>query len=180
MNPTGQDIAGVAWGRIDAHGDDRGAFREVWRASKRPGQFVQANLSLSKAGVLRGLHYHERQVDYWIVVDGEVFVALVDLRGDGTPTPRTVTRILTKDDTVTIPEMVAHGFLAIAPTNLLYLVTNEYDGSDEHGLAWNDPDIGVVWPKVGTADGLPILSDRDRSNGPFETLRKVASRLNKR
>ena len=173
MSPAGGGISGVAWGRIDAHGDDRGAFREVWRTSKLPGRFVQANLSLSKAGVLRGLHYHERQLDHWVVVDGEVFVALVDLRTAGTAIPRTVTRTLTKDGTVTIPEMVAHGFLALAPTSLLYLVTNEYDGSDEHGLAWDDPDLGVLWPRVGTADGRPILSDRDRSNPPFKELRKT-------
>lgn len=173
MSQTDGGIPGVAWGRIEAHSDDRGTFREVWRASKLPRRFVQANLSLSKAGVLRGLHYHERQLDHWVVVGGEVFVALVDLRSGGTATPRTVTRTLTKDGTVTIPEMVAHGFLAIAPTSLLYLVTNEYDGSDEHGLAWDDPDVGVPWPRVATADGRPILSDRDRSNPPLKELRQT-------
>jgi dTDP-4-dehydrorhamnose 3,5-epimerase len=71
---------------------------------------------------------------------------------------------------------VAHGFLAIEALQLLYLVTNEYDGSDELGFAWDDPAVGVPWPKVeGTADGRPILSDRDRSNptlvGLVESLR---------
>jgi dTDP-4-dehydrorhamnose 3,5-epimerase len=173
VSPTSGGIPGVAWGRINAHGDDRGTFREVWRASKHLGRFVQANLSLSKAGVLRGLHYHERQLDHWVVLDGEVFVALVDLRTDNGARPRVVTRALAQNQTVTIPEGVAHGFLAVLPTSLLYMVTNEYDGSDEHGLAWDDPALGVQWPRVATADGRPILSDRDRSNPLLSELPKT-------
>ena len=64
-----------------------------------------------------------------------------------------------------IPTGVAHGFLALEPLELLYLVTNEYDGSDELGFAWDDPAVGVPWPNVtGTPDGRPILSDRDMTN----------------
>ena len=168
------DIPGVEWGHVEARADDRGAFRELWRASSSTARFVQANLSLSRRGVLRGLHYHRRQLDHWIVVEGEVFVALVDLRDrQAGAKPRPVTRVLTPDDSVTIPEMVAHGFVALAPTSLLYLVTNEYDNSDELGLAWDDPDIGVPWPAVATADGRPIISERDGRNPSFAELRKA-------
>jgi len=77
--------------------------------------------------------------------------------------------------TVTIPTGVAHGFLALEPLSLLYLVTNEYDGSDELGFAWDDPAVGVPWPAVpGTPDGRPTLSDRDRSN---PTLLELVERL---
>lgn len=156
------------------HPDQRGAFREVWRASAfapKPGDtspsrqaaFVQANLSLSEAGVLRGLHYHRRQLDHWVVVEGEVFVALVDLRS-GAGRPGIVTKKLGPDDTVTIPALVAHGFLALRRTMLLYFVTNEYDGSDEHGLAWDDPDVAIDWPWVETPDRPLIVSERDRAN----------------
>src|SRR5438309_3580335 len=122
-------IDGVRWGAIRAHADERGAFREVWRASAFAGAppFVQANLSRSKAGVLRALHYHRKQVDHWIVVTGRVFVALVDLRplrSDAKARPPIETRTLSGDETVTIPTHVAHGFLALEPTQLLYLVTN--------------------------------------------------------
>ena len=73
------------------------------------------------------------------------------------------TRELAADDSVTIPVGVAHGFLAFEPLELLYLVTNEFDGIDELGFAWDDPAVGVPWPHVeGTADGQPILSGRDR------------------
>jgi dTDP-4-dehydrorhamnose 3,5-epimerase len=174
-------LPGVRYGAIQRHGDSRGAFRELWRASAFPAlapsdtgapegvepRFVQANLSTSAAGVLRGLHYHRRQLDYWIVASGRAFVALVDVRpvaaGSG---PAVVeTRELAPDEWVVIPTGVAHGFLALEPLELVYLVTNEFDGSDELGFAWDDPAVGVPWPPVpGSADGAPILSERDRSN----------------
>jgi dTDP-4-dehydrorhamnose 3,5-epimerase-like enzyme len=75
------------------------------------------------------------------------------------------------DTTVTIPAGVAHGFLALEPLDLIYLVTNEFDGSDELGFAWDDPVAAVPWPPVpGTPDGRPILSDRDRTNPPLVDL----------
>ena len=140
--------------------------------------FVQANLSTSAAGVLRGLHYHRRQLDYWVVASGRAFVALVDVRPlvDGTGGRALVeTRELRADDWVVIPTGVAHGFLALEPLELLYLVTNEYDGTDELGFAWDDPAVGVPWPVLDvTPDGRPILSDRDRSN---PTLADLVARL---
>lgn len=58
-----------------------------------------------------------------------------------------------------ISKGVAHGFLALEPLALLYFVTEEYDGTDEHGFAWNDPHANLEWPIDD-----PIVSDRDRSN----------------
>ena len=180
-------LPGVRYGAIPRHGDSRGAFRELWRASAFPAmsptetgapagsepRFVQANLSSSVPGVLRGLHYHRRQLDYWTVASGRAFVALVDVRpllhGSG---PSVVeTRELAADEWVVIPAGVAHGFLAVEPLELVYLVTNEFDGSDELGFAWDDPAVGVPWPPVAaTADKRPILSERDRSNPTLADL----------
>jgi dTDP-4-dehydrorhamnose 3,5-epimerase len=186
-------IPGVRYGAIARHGDARGSFRELWRASAfgaiEPasagdggGTFVQANLSTSAAGVLRGLHYHRRQLDYWVVVSGRAFVAVVDVRpvvnravAAGSGRASVETRELIADEWIVIPAGVAHGFLALEPLELLYLVTNEYDGSDELGFAWDDPAVGVQWPRVvGTPDGRPILSDRDRSN---PSLAELVARL---
>jgi len=180
---TERELPGVRWGRLTRHGDARGAFRELWRASAfrdltkevtgtDGARFVQANVSTSAAGVLRGLHYHRSQLDYWVVLDGRAFVALVDIRPtrDGRP-PEVRTREASADDTVVIPAGVAHGFLALTALTLFYLVTNEYDGSDELGFTWNDPSAGVRWPRVSmTADGQPILSDRDRQNPSLAAL----------
>jgi dTDP-4-dehydrorhamnose 3,5-epimerase len=108
-----------------------------------------------------------------VVVGGLAFVALVDVRAAvaGTGPAIVETRELPADDFVEIPARVAHGFLAIEALELLYLVTNEFDGSDELGFAWDDPAVGVPWPPVpGTPDGRPILSDRDRSNPPLSEL----------
>jgi dTDP-4-dehydrorhamnose 3,5-epimerase len=182
-------IAGVAWGAVVRHADVRGSFCELWRASAfgtldpaaagRPdAAFVQANLSTSAAGVLRGLHLHRRQLDHWVVASGRAFVALVDVRpllADPAARPIVETRELGPDATVSIPAGVAHGFLALEPLELIYLVTNEFDGTDELGFAWDDPTAGVAWPPVSaTPDGRPILSDRDRANPP---LVELAARL---
>ena len=183
-----ESLPSVRFGKLERHADERGAFRELWRASAFGAlaaaetgsprgvtpRFVQANLSSSAAGVLRGLHYHRRQLDYWVVAAGRAFVALVDVRPLAMRTgPRAIveTRELGPDEWVVIPAGVAHGFLALEPLDVLYLVTNEYDGSDELGFAWDDPAVGVPWPRVAvTPDGRPILSDRDRSNPPLAKL----------
>ncbi|MFL5675042.1 MAG: dTDP-4-dehydrorhamnose 3,5-epimerase family protein [Chloroflexota bacterium] len=171
---TTSALPGVHYGTVARHEDTRGAFRELWRAGSFPdATFVQANLSTSSQGVVRGLHLHRHQDDLWVVGEGRAFVALVDVRpalgGDGPPVVET--RELDADDWVYIPTGVAHGFLAVEPLQLIYLVTNEYDGSDELGFAWDDAAVAVPWPVVpGTADGRPITSDRDAANPPLSEL----------
>ena len=174
MTDGAGSIPGVTWGGVERHGDERGSFRELWRSSRLPEPFVQVNLSSSARGVLRGLHLHQRQVDHWVVATGRAFVALVDIRAllDGTGTgPLVDTRELAADESVTIPTGVAHGFLALESLELVYLVSNEFDGTDELGFAWDDPAVAVPWPPVpGTPDGRPILSGRDLANPPLAEL----------
>ncbi|GBE20927.1 dTDP-4-dehydrorhamnose 3,5-epimerase [bacterium BMS3Bbin01] len=153
-------IDGVSHLRLERHEDSRGFLVETFRASwfELP-TFVQANLSRSKKGVLRGLHYHQGQEDLWFVPDGRVFVALVDLRSTSPTFMAHETFELSGPRSVHIPVGVAHGFYATTDALMSYFVTNYYDGSDEHGVAWNDPDIAIEWP-----DDHPILSDRDQNN----------------
>jgi dTDP-4-dehydrorhamnose 3,5-epimerase len=179
-------IDGVRYGAVVRHADPRGAFRELWRASERAGDaraapddgpaldpYVQANLSSSAPHVLRGLHLHRRQQDHWLVATGRAFVALVDVRPmlapDATADARPIveTRELRADDWVDIPEGVAHGFLALEPLDLIYFVTNEYDGSDEFGFAWDDELAAVPWP---TRTHQPTLSERDQHNPTLTAL----------
>ena len=149
-------IDGVAVTPVDRHGDERGFFTEIARF----GDYRQANHSHSRRGVLRGLHYHLNQADLWYVVRGTVQVALVDLRDRASkPAVATLTVGDTSPCTVYIPPRVAHGFLAVTDVDLVYLVTQEYDASDEHGLAWDDPALAIPWALPD-----PILSDRDRNN----------------
>ena len=153
------DIEGVIVRPLERFADERGSFTELARFAGYPGEFRQANHSRSKAGVLRGLHYHRAQADLWYVSHGRAQVALADLRHPPTP----VTRVFTMDgDAPTvayIPPGVAHGFLALTDLDLIYLVTEEFDSSDEFGIAWDDAELAIPW-----ANANPILSERDRTN----------------
>lgn len=148
---------------LEKHEDPRGAFIEVWRqqwieGSKPP---LQANISVSKKGVLRGLHYHLKQADYWVLISGRALVGLYDFRKSSV-TYGDAQLVEVTGETPTglyIPPGVLHGYYALEDCVLLYLVDHVYDGSDEHGVAWNDPDLGLAWPVES-----PLLSNRDRQN----------------
>ncbi|GIV79529.1 MAG: dTDP-4-dehydrorhamnose 3,5-epimerase [Litorilinea sp.] len=157
-------IAGVKFVRLRAYSDERGRFMETFRKEwfpERSWEIVQCNRSDSEAGVLRGLHYHHRQVDYWHVTQGQIRVGLADLRV-GSPTfgaVETVEVDAARPMGIFIPSGVAHGFLTLSPATLTYVVDNYYDGQDEKGVAWNDPTLGIPW---GVQE--PLLSPRDRQN----------------
>jgi dTDP-4-dehydrorhamnose 3,5-epimerase len=122
---------------------------------------LQANVSRSRAGVLRGPHFHRRQADYWVVIEGRAFVGLIDLRA-GSPTESERQQLTLDGDEpagLYIPPGVAHGFYAQTDLILQYLVDTYHDGSDEFGVAWDDPDLGIAWPTT-----QPLLSERDRAN----------------
>ena len=162
LNST--EITGVKFAQLRAFGDDRGRFMETFRKGwfpERTWEIVQTNRSDSKAGVLRGLHYHFRQVDYWYCVAGVLRVGMADLRRLSPTYGRS--QVIEIGDAnqmgVFIPCGVAHGFYAVTNVTLTYIVDNYYDGGDELGVAWNDPTLAVAWG-VDT----PILSDRDRNN----------------
>lgn len=158
-------IAGLYTVPMRPHADDRGRFSEIFRKAWFPWinfEKLQSNHSESAAQVLRGLHYHLRQIDYWYVTRGSIRVGLADLR-PSSPTYRAVTTIEMSDQAqlgLFIPEGVAHGFVALTDVSLIYYVNQYYDGgSDENGVLWNDPDLNVGW---GVDN--PVLSPRDATN----------------
>ena len=157
-------IAGVKLAHLRSFGDERGRFLETFRADwfpERGWNVVQTNRSDSQAGVLRGLHYHFKQVDYWYPVAGHLRVGMADLR-QGSPTYG-ASQVIELDGAqptgVFIPIGVAHGFYAVTDVILTYVVDNYYSGDDEFGVAWDDPVLAVGW----NVD-KPILSDRDMRN----------------
>ncbi len=157
------EIQGIVVVRLAAFGDARGQFFETYRRSWIPEarEMIQGNRSDSKAGVLRGLHYHRKQADFWYVPSGRVRAALFDFR-EASPTYRATTLLEMGDGQdigLYIPRGVAHGFCAITDCVMTYLVDEYYDGADELGILWNDPALGIDW---GVAS--PILSARDRAN----------------
>lgn len=144
--------------------DVRGCFVELYRSSWLSGIFgecSQLNCSVSLPGVLRGLHYHLEQWDAWFPVAGRIRAAMADLR-TGSPTRmKTCVMDLSASEPcgILIPPGVAHGYLAIDHAVVVYLVNRFYDGTDEYGVAWDDPLLGIDWGTVS-----PVLSERDMNN----------------
>lgn len=170
MDPSGVGIEGALRFELSRLEDDRGwlveDYRRAWVPEAR--EMVQGNVSFSHAGVLRGLHFHRRQADWWTFVSGAAFVGLYDLR-EGSPTRGAGVGVRIDTDEglagLYLPPGVAHGFYAERDLYLQYLVDAYYDGADEFGLAWDDPDLGIAWP-----DTAPVTSERDRTN---PSLREV-------
>ena len=152
-------IPGVSIRRLDRQIDARGHFVELMRVREVGAAFAQSNHSRSRQGVLRGLHYHRRQDDLWYFVSGEAQVVLVDLRHPRQPLIEDF--MVGQEEPVTfyIPRGVAHGFLALTNVDLVYWVTEEFDSTDEFGIAWNDPRLAVPWMNEN-----PLLSPRDMEN----------------
>jgi dTDP-4-dehydrorhamnose 3,5-epimerase len=137
--------------------DDRGCFFESFHEARYaeaglPSRFVQDNVSYSEPGVLRGLHYQlpNAQGKLVSVLSGEVFDVAVDLR-KGSPTFGRwvgVTLSFENGRQLYIPEGFAHGFLVTGDCALFhYKCTTFYDPQSEHSLAWDDPAIGIDWPR---------------------------------
>jgi dTDP-4-dehydrorhamnose 3,5-epimerase len=135
--------------------DDRGWFSEIRRDSLLPRPLVQTNVSFSRQGVVRGLHYHERQDDLFVCLSGTARVVVLE-RGTG----RTYTEDIGDDNPVAlwIPGQHAHGFEALTDLLFCYHVTAEYDPADpdEYGIPWNDQRVSHLW-----STSTPILSERD-------------------
>ncbi len=123
---------------------------------------MQDNLSFSRRGTLRGLHYQNPhpQGKLVYVLQGEVFDAAVDIRV-GSPTfGQWLGTILSADNKrqLYVPPGFAHGFCVTSETALFaYKCTDFYDAGAEGTILWNDPAIGITWPATE-----PVLSDKDR------------------
>lgn len=158
-------------------GDKRGYFMETYNQNdfKAAGidmDFVQDNQSSSSKGVLRGLHFQKKHAQDKLVrvIEGEVFDVAVDLR-DGSPTFGKWYGVLLSAENKKqffIPKNFAHGFLVVSDhAEFCYKCTDFYHPGDEGGIIWNDPDIGIKWPKI---EGDPLLSDKDRNLPLFRNI----------
>ncbi|MBK9049738.1 MAG: dTDP-4-dehydrorhamnose 3,5-epimerase family protein [Chloroflexi bacterium] len=161
---SSQFIDGVQIARLTPWQDERGFFMETFRKEwfpQRSWERIQTNRSESKQGVVRGLHYHFHQVDYWYVPRGMIRAVMVDLRPQS-PTYLATQTVDMGDDNplgLFIPVGIAHGFAALTDVTLTYIVDNYYDSGDEFGVLWNDPDFNLDW-----GVNNPSLSPRDITN----------------
>lgn len=145
--------------------DDRGHFLETWRASaydaRGIGPFVQDNVSVSRRGVLRGLHFQQPggQGKLVLALYGRVFDVAVDVRA-GSPTfGKWVGAELSgaNGHQLYIPAGFAHGFVALSDEVVFsYKCTAYYAPAAERTIRWDDPLIAVAWPC-----SVPILAPKD-------------------
>ena len=181
MRILNTDLAGVLLVDPDVFRDGRGYFLETFHERKYreagiPHSFVQDNQSRSIRGTLRGLHAQIRKSQGKLVrtLQGEIFDVAVDIR-PGSPTFGKWTGAkLSGDDfrQMFIPPGFAHGFCVLSETaEVVYKCTDFYDRSDEIGLRWDDPGVGIAWPIRD-----PLLSEKDAA---LPTLSELRPRLGK-
>ena len=168
------------------HPDSRGYFMETYnlndmRENGIDAVFVQDNQSMSVKGVLRGLHFQRNypQGKLVRVISGEVFDVAVDIRSGSSTYGEWFGVILSAENRKQfyISPGFAHGFLVLSDrAEFVYKCTDFYHPGDEGGIAWNDPDIGIKWPRIlgnytdsasaigYTLDGSDlIISDKDQT-----------------
>lgn len=167
------DIEGVFVIEPKCYGDNRGYFLETYKKSDFDAagliyDFVQDNQSSSRKGVLRGLHFQKTQPQAKLVrvLKGEVFDVAVDLRGDSETYGKWVGVLLSEENKkqLMIPRGFAHGFVVVSDyAEFAYKCDAYYNPGDEGGIAWNDPNLNILWPDAGQI----ILSEKDKHHPGF-------------
>lgn len=161
-----------------AHADERGSFRRVFsEAEYRPlgltDSFVEDNVSVSKRGVLRGLHYDFRLAKFVQVLKGEIFDVVVDVRR-GSPTFGKWQGFRLTDsgcEQLYVPQGFAHGFYVLSDEAIMsYKQSGAYDPASEGQVLWNDAAIGIAWPLVDA----PIVSAKDAAAPPLSAVPATA------
>ncbi|OGT47423.1 MAG: dTDP-4-dehydrorhamnose 3,5-epimerase [Gammaproteobacteria bacterium RIFCSPHIGHO2_12_FULL_41_20] len=178
MKSTPAKIPGVMIFEPAIYKDERGCFFEIfnemrYRTYGLTLSFVQDNISKSTKGVLRGLHYQLQhpQGKLVTVLKGKIFDVIVDIRQTSPTFGQWLTLELSDENhkQLYIPPGLAHGFYALSDkVEFHYKCTDYYHPEDEHGIAWNDSDLGIPWP----LSQPPLISVRDTK---FTRLREINS-----
>ena len=174
MNPLGIEGAWVYAPQV--HSDDRGSFAEAFRGAEFAGDLgyrldvAQVNCSVSRRGVIRGIHYADvppGQAKYVTCVAGAILDVVVDLRA-GSPTFGKWEAVQLDAGTrraVFLAEGLGHAFMALTDdATALYLCSTPYAPGREHGVDPLDPAIGIAWP----LDTEPVLSEKDAAAPPLD------------
>lgn len=160
-------------------GDARGFFFESFELNRYrdlvgiEDNFVQDNISMSSAGVLRGLHFqlNNTQGKLVTVIKGSVFDVAVDIRKNSKTFGKWFGVILSDENhwQLWIPKGFAHGFYVMSKNAYFhYKCTDFYDPKSEVSIIWNDPNIGIEWPITVE----PTLSTKDLSGKLLKDLPK--------
>lgn len=169
-------IDGVVIVHPQVFADDRGLFFEAFNAEKfsalgLPTAFLQDNVSHSKVGVLRGLHFQKDPKAMGKLVrchKGKIWDVAVDIRPDSPTFKAHVAVELTEDNRsmLFIPAGFAHGFLALTDCEVMYKSTETFSKEHDANISWNDPDLSIPWPLTTE----PLLSDRDKAAPMMATI----------
>lgn len=157
------------------HRDKRGLFFESWNEEKYrdslPWKFVQNNISVSKKGTLRGLHYQEgifSQGKLITVISGKIFDTAVDLNLFSPYYGHFECLTLNQGDMLFVPPGFSHGFYSIEDSIIEYKVTNYYDKESERTIIYNDKSLNIPWP-IKDKKSL-IISEKDLRGKNFKDL----------
>ena len=172
-------IPGLCLLEPKVYGDERGWFFEAFREDVLASlgiqaRFVQDNQSMSRKGILRGLHYQlgRPQGKLVRVLAGSIFDVAVDLR-PGSPTfGKWAGETLSAADRrmMWVPEGFAHGFCVVSEVaEVLYKTTDYYAPAEERGIRWDSPELGIRWP----LEGAPTLNARDAAFPTLASLPKA-------
>ena len=168
-------LAGACIIELEKHGDQRGYFARTWcqqefEAHGLAARVAQANTSFnSKAGTLRGMHYQAAPYQETKVVRctrGALYDVIVDLRPDS-PTWLQWTGVeltASNDRMLYVPADFAHGFITLEDnTEVSYLLSEFYAPGAGQGLRWDDPALGIEWPRP-----VAVISEQDASWPDFK------------
>ncbi|MEM4889332.1 MAG: dTDP-4-dehydrorhamnose 3,5-epimerase [Thermosphaera sp.] len=156
----------------ESFNDSRGFFSELYKktdflANGITYDYVQVNLSYSKKGVVRGLHYQLKPMEQGklvYVVSGKVYDVAVDIRYGSPWFSKYVGVVLKPGYALWIPPGFAHGFQALEDSYFLYLVTKEYSPHHERCVRWNDQEVRIDWPIKENV----IVSEKDSKCPPLK------------
>ncbi len=151
--------------------DNRGFFLETYNRDELAGveifeEFVQDNISHSRKGVVRGLHYQAKKAQCKLVrvLQGKIFDVVVDIRKGSKTYGQHIGIELSSDDPcmLYIPIGFAHGFMALADnTDVMYKVSDYYAPEYDAGIRWSDPDLDISWPLEDYEIRDAIVSPKD-------------------
>jgi len=168
------EVLGVVILEMPIYKDDRGQFQETYNERRflelgLPIDWKQDNLSYSRKGVVRGLHYQlvQPQGKLVRVISGSVFDVAVDIRRNSATFGKHVSIELSAENGLAfyIPPGFAHGFTALTENAAFsYKVTDFYEPSGDRTMLWNDPELGIQWPVAGAE---AIVSAKDLQGKPF-------------
>ncbi|MFT4031560.1 MAG: dTDP-4-dehydrorhamnose 3,5-epimerase [Siphonobacter sp.] len=165
--------------------DERGFFWESYNVKTFTDaglpaacEFVQDNHSVSKKGVLRGLHCQlnpHAQGKLVRCTHGKVLDVVVDIRPDS-PTFGQHEKFLLlpeKGNMLWVPPGFAHGFVALEESTFMYKCTNLYNKTAESGLLWDDATLGIDWEFEKYGIEMPIVSSKDQILPDWETFKNL-------